>query len=791
MERRSLLKNSMLGFLAFFIVPRKSGAANVASNNAVNDKSKVSITQVLVENIKQRSQSEDYILVGNAGADPKTTKNRIPVFVQRQDGSLTPIPQPIKLGDDGLPIFNGRQIELFANKQFSLATYDKDNNQKRYYASITADKFTLLTSEASTASIGDTTLAQLLSIDVRMFGAHPITEPGYENFDSAPAFRAAIAHVAAAGGGSVHFTGKYKCLSAGSEYVLPYDDGSVSPKFSRKALDSNISAEEKSSMPVCLEIPSNVKLQADSTENSLIDFGWRRDKGDISTKQMIGIVFRVLGYPKRTRMDTYVSNVSIDNFKILNAFIGWLSDGVMFAQSRIGNIFYHGCGIPAIAQGVDSCAWGSQTIANCYAGIVVGGMWLQRNNVQLGGEWVPPYNNNDIFALGWCDMLTIDRIAVGNTLSWSDRHRAIDKFFDDYFYKSKNSATTSEGGRLSNVGMDLKTKSSFANNKYRGIAGRAFINFSRYNRGNSNLIINDLKVYFLQRTPVLSSYGQGSMYYGEVRNSFIERVGFIDYGKPDTADNRFYESGVDGLNQDMKTLPALVCEGSLSAVRASMMNSLSAPVSTTSLPINNAVATLLYTHNIGTALSSPKVSNTALRYLSLWDGKNGAVIERLWPGRFESQPIAFDAEDKNPDHQFKHRVKKFTPELYNGVSGDKLPLSHAKGSCVFLAGITKVFIEITLPQNIEGLQNVLTIGALPKNTDSNYEFGSTMPILHVINAALKNEGAKIMTAALNADRVTLSYTQNAQSDKKVNIHDLVGGSVLSLCLEYNTSWHLQ
>ena len=108
-----------------------------------------------------------------------------------------------------------------------------------------------------------------------------------------------------------------------------------------------------------------------------------------------------------------------------------------------------------------------------------------------------------------------------------------------------------------------------------------------------------------------------------------------------------------------------------------------------------------------------------------------------------------------------------------------------------MAGITKVFIEITLPPQTDGLQNALTLGALPKNTDSHYEFGSTMPILHVINAALKNESAQIMTAALNADRLTLSYTQNAQSDKKVNIHDLMGGSVLSLCLEYNTSWHMQ
>ncbi len=129
-----------------------------------------------------------------------------------------------------------------------------------------------------------------------------------------------------------------------------------------------------------------------------------------------------------------------------------------------------------------------------------------------------------------------------------------------------------------------------------------------------------------------------------------------------------------------------------------------APIGTASLPINNVVSTL------------------------------------LWLGRFESQPIVFDTEDRNPQL-----------------------LSSAKGSCVFIAGNTKVFIEIPLPPNTEELQNALIIDALFKNTDSNHEFCSTWPTLHGINATLKNAPPPppIMTAALDADRITLSYTQNA------------------------------
>ncbi|MEN4194483.1 hypothetical protein [Serratia marcescens] len=113
---------------------------------------------------------------------------------------------------------------------------------------------------------------------------------------------------------------------------------------------------------------------------------------------------------------------------------------------------------------------------------------------------------------------------------------------------------------------------------------------------------------------------------------------------------------------------------------------------------------------------------------------NNAVSTLLWLGRFESQPIVFDTEDRNPEHQFKHRVNK----LYDGICGNKQLLSPVKGSCVFIAGNTKVFIEIPLPPNTEEPQNALIINALLKNTDSNDEFCSTRPTLHEINAALKS-----------------------------------------------------
>lgn len=79
------------------------------------------------------------------------------------------------------------------------------------------------------------------------------------------------------------------------------------------------------------------------------------------------------------------------------------------------------------------------------------------------------------------------------------------------------------------------------------------------------------------------------------------------------------------------------------------------------------------------------------------DRKNGVIIERLWPERFESQPIVFGNEDK--------KVKKFTLELHNSISGNRQHLSPAKGSYVSIARSTNVFIEIILPLNTKELQN--------------------------------------------------------------------------------------
>ncbi|BEL79540.1 hypothetical protein SM12BL3_08470 [Serratia marcescens] len=48
-----------------------------------------------------------------------------------------------------------------------------------------------------------------------------------------------------------------------------------------------------------------------------------------------------------------------------------------------------------------------------------------------------------------------------------------------------------------------------------------------------------------------------------------------------------------------------------------------------------------------------------------------------------------------------------------------------------------------------------------------------------------------MSTNIHDGIATLNYAQNAVSGEKVNVNDLAAGSILSICLEYNTSWSMK
>jgi hypothetical protein len=678
------------------------------------------------------------------------------------------------------------------------------------------------TSGAALVGHGQTKLNDILSVDVRQFGAKTLSED--PNFDSQPAFQAAIEYVRSKGGGNIRFSGHYKILQAPFSYILPFDDGTYSPNFTsgEKVLDP----EPQHTIPACLQLYSRCILTADGVATSSLDFGWDAANdpitwdpkdGPIHSSQRIGIVARVQGYENgtNTRMNTFINLVGVGGFDVKNAFIGFLADGVMFNQSRLGHMQWVNCGFPVIIQGSDSAAWETQSLINNYAGIIVGGMWLQRNNVQLGGKWVPPYNGfNDIYSLGWCDYLSIENLTMSGR-DWSDRSELIDEFFDTFFYKNANSRRAADGGRLTNA--DMKgDKSDYSSDPWRGVAGRAFCLISRYKRGNSvGKLIKRLKVNYSPRVPVWSPY-MGTSWYGYIDYAFAEQVGIIKRGGGIGDSNNFYMSGKDKINTDQKNLPATAVEGAIQCQRVCLANTPYTEGATSATVTNDRKVQTIWVRNAPEYFAQPKTSQNSIEYKLIIDPEGrGMIMERKWPGRYELQPIAFDHGDGDASHLFKYRVKdktKIALEFKNGLDGVTVPFTDTAASIIHIGGRSRIFMEGTVPNDVSGYTGELSFEfvRLPDPQPSTYQFiplpdplpmnyGSPLAFINVNRASIVNKVYTVGTASLSLPQSIQGVhvaggkgrffkDQNVPGGQTLKVNELVPGKAFSVVIEYNTTW---
>ncbi|MDF9718418.1 hypothetical protein [Serratia marcescens] len=655
--------------------------------------------------------------------------------------------------------------------------------------------------------IGKTKIDQLLEVHVKQFGAHEWTEPGYENFDSAPAFREAIAYAAQNGIGSVNAEGKYKLLSAGpTMYTLPYDDGTVSPEFIKGGTDHNIDAEKRVTMPVVLDVPSYVRLKGGHITNTYWDFGWSRQRDPINIKQHIGIVFRVSGYPKKDRMVAYVKGIGISNVSISRAFIGIVSDGVMFYHTEFNNVNYNNCGIPLIAQGADSMKFGGTTsLENCLAGIVIGGMWLTRNNTWRGGKWVPPYvDGTDIYAMGWCDALKVENITAsyGDSL-FGARHLAIDKFFDTYFYKSANSRRTADGGRMTNVDAGGRN-TDYSKEPYRGISHRAFINFSRYGRGNCNIEIKDSKIWGTSRIPFYGANLVGDDYYGHIDNIYAENVGFLDPTKPWSDENNFYKSGIDPYNRDRDDLLWVAAEGKFGVDKMTIQGTRWRETSQATRPFNGRQKLVIYARKMADLFTggAPISMLKSLRLTAIYTDKEEWMdVERLAADRYEIPPIAFDRSDADSTHLFRHRIVPTQLKLHQNNQF----VGEIKASAVYTAGKVELYCEMTIPADAASLTGDMNIRWIPI-IEEKLNYGSSEMGIMVFNCNIishqqcavhdKNGKAignafipKLLIAASGTNQ-TLRLFSDHQKTMPLSIADFAPGSLLNFKVEYNSTWKL-
>ncbi|WP_421105446.1 phage tailspike protein [Serratia marcescens] len=750
-----------------------------------------------------KAASNGKIYIGKIDTDPTIPENQIPVYLENEDGSHVQIAQPIIVNAGGYPVYNGQIAKFVTVQGHSMAIYDAFNVQQFYFPNVLKydpDQYRQQLEGPGGA---------VFEVNVRQFGAKTVEED--PNFDSQPAFQAAIDYVNANGGGVVNFKGTYRISNAPFTYVLPYDDGSYSPLFTSG--ERTLPPETPSTMKAHLELPSGVRLHGEAAKTSVLNFGWDHDNGPISLNGTIGIVARVQGYPQNTRMTTYIRQIELDKLTIRNVFIGFVADGIMFDQSRMGDVTYAWCGIPLIAQGVDSSIWGYQELIGNYAGLVIGGMWLHRNNTQSGGKWVPPYvDGTDIYSLGWCDYLTMSNITASGK-QWSTRHSLVDNFFDREFYKSRHDVTEANGGRLTNQHAGDLRPSDYSKDPYRGIAGRAFCLFARYKRGNSiGMLTSRAKIFYSPRTPFLTpspnSGYSGIDWYGYIEYGFAERVGLRDMNGPNNASNWFYESGSDPINRDQTTLPASIVEGSIQCKTHALAATPSAPVSTSALRKNYRSTNVYYTRNSDTFRNAPKTADNMMRYGFVYspEANTGTIYERLWIGRYEIQPLCFKFDDKNELHHWRTRTSSNETGLFrlrSGYNGAVVFPDAVTRNLVYRGGIVECYFSFQVTAEMVAMgQTELWISGFPNNSAGTHDFGSDMPYINIINARIKKRpipvnggggGTVDVAIPIGSCRTELGqlcmYLDQGR-DNPLRYGDLVAGYIFSAVVVYNTPWGL-
>lgn len=370
-------------------------------------------------------------------------------------------------------------------------------------------------------------------VDPRDFGAHPITEVGYETYDSTVAFDNAIKYAIANNISEVRFEGKYLIDTALYTFELPRDDGTVYPGWVG-AGDANIPAEGAVTMPACLRIDGSVALRGKNMQKDELIGSWNASSSPIDTSQKIGILI--------TAGSKYSGTIryELTDFAIRNFMIGRVVEGI--ANVAYEQIKVSGCGITGVFQGADSFKQGRMLHDSNLAGDVFGGWWTQRNSTRQDAAYLPPYPASDVHAVGWTDFVHTDSLFYATELTWGTRHQAIDTFFDTYFFKSANSARTSAGGRLSN--NDAPNPALIPT--YTGIAGRDRTYISRYGRGAVLLKIANLKSLGTQRTPVCFMRHPSVPTGGNVlENAYVEKSGVINPSAVPGTTNRF---GIDNAD---------------------------------------------------------------------------------------------------------------------------------------------------------------------------------------------------------------------------------------------------
>lgn len=88
----------------------------------------------LASSFKAASGGEVYI--GKPDTDPANPANQIQVYVENEDGSHTPVIQPISINSGGLPVYNGQIRKFVTVQNYSMEVRDAYGTQQFYFKDV-------------------------------------------------------------------------------------------------------------------------------------------------------------------------------------------------------------------------------------------------------------------------------------------------------------------------------------------------------------------------------------------------------------------------------------------------------------------------------------------------------------------------------------------------------------------------------------------------------------------------------------------------------------------------------
>lgn len=95
------------------------------------------------------------IYIGLIDTDPVNPVNRIQVYLENEDGTHVPVPQPIIINAGGYPVYNGQIAKFVTVQGHSMAVYDAFGTQQFYYPNVLKYDPDQLRSELESPSGGD------------------------------------------------------------------------------------------------------------------------------------------------------------------------------------------------------------------------------------------------------------------------------------------------------------------------------------------------------------------------------------------------------------------------------------------------------------------------------------------------------------------------------------------------------------------------------------------------------------------------------------------------------------